>query len=88
MLAAKVVGLAFQLIGTEVMLLSVSVNVAANATSPQVNQASVAGGGMSGSASANDSTIISGLAPDAEPIEIRLALGSFVTWNTRAPGVV
>lgn len=50
--------------GASYPALSVSVNVAANATSPQVNQGSVAGGGMSGSASANDSTIISGLAPD------------------------
>src|SRR5215472_11966398 len=50
--------------GASYPALSVSVNVAPNATSPQVNQVSVSGGGMSGSASANDSTIISGLAPD------------------------
>ena len=46
--------------GASYPALSVSVNVAANATSPQVNQASVSGGGMSGSASANDSTTVIG----------------------------
>src|SRR5579863_2189948 len=38
--------------------ITVTVNVAANATSPQVNQVNVSGGGMTGSASASDSTTI------------------------------
>jgi len=38
--------------------ITVTVDVAANATSPRVNSASVSGGGSVGTASANDSTII------------------------------
>jgi uncharacterized repeat protein (TIGR01451 family) len=38
--------------------LTVTVNVAANAASPQVNQVSASGGGMTGSVSANDSTTL------------------------------
>ena len=44
--------------GASYPTLTVTVNVSANATSPQVNQASVSGGGMTGSASASDSTTI------------------------------
>jgi len=44
--------------------LVVTVNVAAKATSPQVNQVSVSGGGMSGSATASDSTTIIAPSPD------------------------
>jgi uncharacterized repeat protein (TIGR01451 family) len=49
--------------GASYPAVTVTVNVAANATSPQVNHVSVSGGGMSSSASANDSTTIN-LAPD------------------------
>ena len=49
--------------GASYPALSVTVNVAANATSPQVNQVSVSGGGTSAPASANDSTTIN-LVPD------------------------
>ncbi len=49
--------------GASYPALTVTVNVSATATSPQVNQVSVSGGGMIGSASASDSTTISG-APD------------------------
>ncbi len=44
--------------GTSYPSLTVTVNVSATATSPQVNQVSVSGGGMTGSASASDSTTI------------------------------
>jgi uncharacterized repeat protein (TIGR01451 family) len=65
--------------GASYPALSVTVNVAANAASPQVNQVSVSGGGMSGSASANDSTTIS-VAPDLAIVTSHS--GSFVQGNS------
>ncbi len=45
--------------GSSYPAITVTVNVASNAASPQVNQVSVAGGGAIGSASATDSTVVS-----------------------------
>jgi pro-kumamolisin-like protein len=63
--------------GASYPAITVTVNVAANATSPQVNQASVSGGG-SASASASDSTTI--------VIPIPPAVATFVAADTTTQG--
>jgi uncharacterized repeat protein (TIGR01451 family) len=64
--------------GASYPALSVTVNVAASATSPQVNQVSVSGGGMSAPTSANDSTTIN-IAPDLAIVTSHS--GNFVQGN-------
>ena len=63
--------------GASYPAITVTVNVASNATSPQVNQVSVSGGG-SASATANDSTTIT--------VPILPAVANFVTADTSTQG--
>lgn len=66
--------------GASYPAITVTVNVAANATSPQVNQANVSGGGMTGPASTSDSTIIG--TPGAPDLSIvKSHIGNFAAGN-------
>lgn len=65
--------------------ITVTVNVAANASSPQVNQVNVSGGGMTGSVSANDSTVINippTVSLSVSPNPITLGSSASLTWST------
>jgi len=65
--------------------LTVTVNVAANAASPQVNQVSASGGGMTGTVSANDSTTLN-IPPmvtlSASPGSVVLGQPATLTWSS------
>jgi len=70
--------------GASYPAIAVTVNVAVNATSPQVNQVSISGGG-SPAASASDSTIITGGAPTPASLVIRKThSGSFTPGQQNA----
>jgi uncharacterized protein (TIGR01370 family) len=71
--------------GTTYPAITVTVNVAANATSPQVNQVSVSGGGMTSTVSTTDSTTINLLPTvsfSANPSSITLGSSATLSWSS------